>query len=101
MSREPFPSEAAFQAAVIDLATRYRCLVFHDNDSRRNVAGFPDLVIVGNKGVLMRELKTNTGRMRAQQEVWIGRLARAGADVAVWRPTDWPGRIHDEIKAVA
>ena len=99
MSR--FPSEAAFQGAVVELARYHRCQVWHDNDSRRNAPGFPDLVIVGRRGVLWRELKTERGRLRPEQEMWLSRLTRAGQDAAVWRPDAWPDRIRDEIRRVA
>lgn len=67
-----------------------RLLVFHDHDSRRNAAGFPDLVIVGRR-ILFVELKAEKGRLRPEQNVWLDRLrgALGDASVAVWRPSDW------------
>lgn len=53
--------------------------------------GFPDLVLVKiGVGVLYRELKTDTGRLRDEQSAWGYALREAGADWAVWRPADWP-----------
>lgn len=83
-------SEAAFQQVVIDYCSFRGLLVFHDNDSRRNRAGFPDLVIVGSRGYLFAELKTQTGRVRPDQQTWMDRLDDAGAPVRLWRPSDWP-----------
>ena len=84
-------SEADFQTRIVDYCRLLQLLVFHDHDSRRNIAGFPDLVIVGSR-VLFVELKTETGRLRPEQEVWLDRLRKATGDsaVAVWRPSDWP-----------
>jgi hypothetical protein len=58
-------------------------------------AGFPDLILVPPQPgrVLWRELKSNTGRLRPQQEAWGNRLLAVGEDWAVWRPADWDSRI--------
>jgi hypothetical protein len=95
----PMPmSEADFQTRVIDLALLYGCLVFHDVDSRRNRAGFPDLVIVGTE-VLFVELKAEDGKLRHEQQTWLNSLRIAGARVAVWRPSDW-GEVQQVLKSV-
>lgn len=83
-------SEAQYQQRILEYCDFLGLLVFHDNDSRRNRAGFPDLVIVGRRRVLFRELKTDTGKLRDDQKTWLSRLVAAGADVGVWRPRDWP-----------
>ena len=84
-------SEKEFQDAVVEFARWTGWLVFHDNDSRRNVAGFPDLVLVHPvRGVLFCELKTDTGRVTAAQQRWLDTLTAAGAEAYVWRPDDWP-----------
>ena len=93
-------TEADLQRAVIDLCRWLGLHYFHDNDSRRNRAGFPDLVIVGQHGVLFRELKTDKGRLRPEQATWLSRLQQAGADADVWRPADMPGRIKAELTAL-
>jgi hypothetical protein len=106
-------SEASFQAAVIEVAERYGWTVGHVHDSRRQVrpgvlvgdaraAGIPDLILVhpGQRRVLWRELKTDTGRLRSAQIVWLRQLELAGADVDVWRPKDWD-RVVLELSPVA
>ena len=75
-------------------------LVFHDNDSRRNNAGFPDLVLVKDGKIIFAELKRESKRakLRDDQVVWIEELGRASGEnvmVAVWRPSD-----RDHIWAV-
>ncbi len=96
-----FTSEKEFQSAVCHLARLMGLLTFHTFDSRRSEPGFPDLVIVGRKGFLFREIKTQGGRVRPEQQTWITKLALAKADVAVWRPSDWPERVTAELRAIA
>lgn len=91
-------TEADLQQVVIDLARLHRYIVYHTYDSRRSVAGFPDLVLVGGGRVLFRELKTEKGRMSPAQQQWIDEINRNGGDADVWRPTDLrSGRIQDEL----
>lgn len=79
-------TEAQLQQAVIDLCDRLGLLVWHDNDSRRNRAGFLDLVIVGAR-TLFVELKTSKGKLTLEQEIWIKALRDAeDSDAVVWRP---------------
>lgn len=92
-------TEAQFQKAVIDLAQHTGWLVAHFRPARTEAgwrtpvaadgAGFVDLVLVRER-VLYRELKSESGRVRPDQQRWHDALAAAGADIAVWRPSDWP-----------
>lgn len=78
-------SEKQFQEHVIALAHRLGWLVYHTFDSRRSVAGFPDLVLVRER-TLFRELKSATGVVSPQQKVWLTALRTGGADAEVWKP---------------
>jgi hypothetical protein len=91
--------EAAFQQRITDLCDWLHLRYWHDTDSRRNEAGFPDLVILGN-GVVWAELKAERGRVSPEQQAWHDDLKRAGAEVYVWRPADWPF-ISDRLHALA
>lgn len=82
-------SETQLQQRILDYCRLRGLLVFHDNDSRRNNPGFPDLVIVGSRGVIFAELKAETGRLRPDQETWLLKLRQAGAQAVVWRPSHW------------
>lgn len=89
-------TEAGFQAAVVQLAELHGWRWWHDNDSRRNKSGFPDLVLVRDGVLIFAELKSETGRVSPAQTEWIGALeavAMSGiegvVEVHVWRPRDW------------
>ena len=82
-------SEAALQQLVIDVADLGGWLVFHDNDSRRNRAGFPDLVLVRGTELILVELKAEAGRIRPDQQAWLDELAKVEyLSTGVLRPSD-------------
>lgn len=89
-------TEAGFQAAVVQLAELHGWRWWHDNDSRRNKSGFPDLVLVRDGVLIFAELKTEKGRVSPAQTEWLAALELVGHDsvgvvqVHVWRPRDWP-----------
>lgn len=82
--------EKAFQDMVTELCDWYRLLWYHVTDSRKDKAGFPDLVIVGKTGVAFAELKSTSGKVSTAQMDWNQRLQLAGAEAYIWRPEDWP-----------
>ena len=45
--------------------------------------------------IVYAELKSSRGQLTTPQRQWLDKLARAGAETAVWRPADW-----DEVVAV-
>jgi len=92
-------TEDQFQRALVDLCKWLGLLVYHNPDSRRSTAGFPDLVICGPKGTIFAELKSKTGRVRPEQKVWLERLRAGGQRAFLWRPTDFDEarRILQEI----
>lgn len=96
-------SEAALEQHVRSiLADLPAVLGYHTHDSRRSHSGFPDWCFAGPRGVMFRELKTERGRLSAQQQRWIDTLDAADADVDVWRPTTLlSGRIARELAALA
>ena len=67
-------TEADLQTLIVDVAEQCGWLVFHDNDSRRNNPGFPDLVLVKPPRVVFMELKSDKGTLRPEQQVWMGHL---------------------------
>lgn len=82
-------TERAFLQLVRDTARLFGWLEYHTADSRRSASGYPDLTLVKGNRVLFVELKTATGKVRAEQIVWAERLAAVGGAVEYhqWRPT--------------
>ena len=94
-------SETQLMDAVTGLCRWLRISYYHPYDSRRSPSGWPDLVLCGDRGVLLRELKTGRGRLTGKQLEWGRRLALAGMDWGVWRPDDLrSGRIRKELEAI-
>lgn len=82
--------EASFQRQIMELAELCGWAVWHDADSRRNAAGFPDLVLVRGEQLIFAELKTVKGRVSRAQERWLALFGSVpGVQAHVWRPTDW------------
>jgi VRR-NUC domain len=87
-------AERDFMATVREAATLNGWRVYHTHDSRRSPSGFPDLVLVRER-VVFAELKGATTRITPGQERWLDALDAAGAEVYLWRPSEW-----DEIERV-
>lgn len=80
-------TEADLQRTVLDMARWHGLLAFHSTDPRRDTcAGFPDLVLLGSR-IAYVELKTEKGRIRPDQRIWLDRLIGAGQTVYVIRPS--------------
>ena len=76
-------------------------LLYHTYSSRRSEPGFPDLVIVGRRGVLIRELKRQRGTVTPAQHTWLNALDDTGIDADVWRPAQLiDGTVLDQMRAV-
>jgi hypothetical protein len=92
-------SEADFQTAVVQLATTCGFMVNHTRRARvrggrvatpTSVDGWPDLEILGHGRIIYVECKAERGTLSAAQRHVLDELERAGLDVRVWRPRDWP-----------
>lgn len=83
-------SERRYQDQIVQLAEANGWHVWHDNDSRRNDAGLPDLLLIRGAVLLFLEVKTEKGKVSLAQEAFIERLKQVKyveADVA--RPRHW------------
>lgn len=102
--------EATFQNQVIELATILGWQVLHVRKSigRRaggrawqtttSIKGWPDLFMWHPRhGVLARELKSDTGKVTAEQEEVLASLCAAGVDAGVWRPADFTEEIPSTL----
>jgi hypothetical protein len=74
---------------------------YHSWEVKRSPAGLPDLVIVGARGCLWRELKSPRGQLLPEQVLWQYRLIAAGENYGIWRPRDWPERIEHELEQIS
>lgn len=88
-------TEAAYQRRITDLANLLGLRWHHETDSRRSKAGYPDLTIAGPCGVAWLEVKTDTGRIKPEQQAWLDTLADAGQVALIVRPRHW-----DDVKAL-
>ena len=78
-------SEKGFQSAVMDLARLTGWCFYRTHNSRHSEKGFPGLCLVRNHRCIMAELKTDTGKVTADQEAWLKALdGVSGLDA--WRP---------------
>ena len=74
---------------------------FHPLISIGSRKGWPDWTIIG-KWIMYRELKTETGKLRPDQELVRDLILAAGGDWALWRPSDYlSGRIARELTAIS
>lgn len=108
-------SEAQLMSAVIDLARLlgYRVAHFRPAQTAKgwrtpvsaDGAGFPDLVLVlPGARLLFVELKSEKGKLSAEQEAWMADLRSVSWDTEeyVWRPADWlSGAIERELRGAA
>jgi hypothetical protein len=83
-------TEALLQQQVTDLARWAGYLCYHTVDSRRSRPGFPDLVLVHTRNgrLIFAELKSEKGRIRPEQQVWLEHLGHHH-EVYLWRPQHW------------
>lgn len=82
-------SEEQWQQTVIDYATLKQWRHYHTRNSRRSVGGFPDLVLIRGRRLVVAELKKEDGKPpTAEQRAWLESFAATGAEAYVWRPSD-------------
>jgi hypothetical protein len=94
-------TEAQFQDMVVAMCKLLHVFCYHPYFSRKSAAGWPDLALCGEAGFLLRELKTEKGRLTRDQQEWGTRLRNVGLDWDVWRPDDLKsGRIQRELSNI-
>ncbi len=83
-------TEAQLQRLVMSLAAACGWqLRYHTHDSRRSDKGFPDCVFLRRDRLVFAELKSQKGRVRPEQRVWLDALEASPAEVYLWRPADY------------
>ena len=90
-------TETELLDAVVELARLFRWQLHHCRPGRtargwatpiQGDAGFPDVVAVRGRRLVVAELKSARGKVTEQQEKWLERFAAAGAETYCWRPGD-------------
>lgn len=88
-------TEKQFQRMIVDLAAYLGYMHYHTHDSRRSVAGFPDLVLIrpacaGRPArLLIVELKVGSNKPTPAQRLWLSAFAACGIQTYVWYPHAW------------
>ena len=82
-------SENQFMQMVIDYAKLHQWFIYHTHDSRRSVAGFPDLVLVRPPKIIVAELKVGQNQPTPEQNLWLNLFEECGVPAYVWRETEW------------
>ncbi len=80
-------TEKELQTAVIDACKLFGWAHYHTFNSRRSVAGFPDLVLVRDR-IIFVELKSENGRLTLEQQAWGDAIRDAGGNWLLIRPSD-------------
>jgi len=96
--RGPDSLEANMRAIMKDLGL----WGFHVRNSIGSERGWPDWVILGPRGGLHRELKSQRGALSPEQRSVGARLIAAGFNWGVWRPQDlFSGVIAAQLVRIA
>lgn len=96
-------TEREYLAEVYELAAKAPVSVHHCNDSRYcHGTGFPDLVLIGARGVLWREVKASPGdRATPEQTALLWLLRATGQDARLWTERDLAtGKVAEEIASI-
>lgn len=94
-------TEAKFLKMVLDLAKLRGWRTAHFRPAKTSKGwrtavqgdgrGFPDLILIRDRVMVVAELKVGRGQLTEEQKVWLAAFARLEpvVRVLVWRPADW------------
>jgi len=86
----PYVTHKQLQDAVIKWATLRGWRHYHTQDSRKSVAGFPDLTMVRLSRVIFAEIKTERAKATPTQQEWLDELEGTGkVETYLWKPSDF------------
>ena len=84
------PCERHFQAQVLNLALLCGWRCYFTWASIHSPAGFPDLVLVRGREMVMAELKSAKGKPTPAQEEWLNALQHVETvNAFCWKPEHW------------
>jgi hypothetical protein len=82
-------SERDLTGYVRDIAKAFGWRRYHTWLSKHSSAGFPDEVLLRPPRLVFAELKSERGKLSAEQAAWLEELrAVPGVEVYEWRPDD-------------
>ena len=90
MLAAPRMRESAFRDAVKRYAEDNGWLAYFTWRSDHSPKGFPDLIFLRGRRIVVAELKIPPRTTTPEQEHWLAAFRLIGAEVFVWRPDDWP-----------
>ena len=94
-------SEKDFQQQIVDLARLGGWWIQHTRTAQNRQGqwstplqgdrGFPDLMLARKPRIVFAELKSQKGKLSAEQLGWLLELAGCpGVETYIWKPSDWP-----------
>lgn len=103
MILDVYMSEDMLMEEIRKRCNNLQLMAYHVPDSRLAWAkGFPDLVIAGPSGILIREAKDRDNTLHPLQRRWGSHFERAGFNWATWRPQDlMTGTIQRQLARIA
>ena len=92
-------SERLLQLEIVSYARKHGWRVMHVDTARTgghwttatvyDGKGWPDLVMLRGPRLVVAELKAPTGKVTPEQTAWLDAFEDIGAEVHVWRESDW------------
>lgn len=104
-------TEAQLMDATIELAQWRKWRTFHVRPGRKlngsyvtavqgDGVGWPDLLLLRGKRVIVAELKSERGRLTRAQQEWLDAWRETGfIETHVWRPGDWTSGVINGVLA--
>jgi len=95
------PCERHFRQQVLEYARLNGWHAYFTWTSIHSPAGFPDLVLVRGREMVMAELKSAKGKPTPAQEEWLNALQHVEmVNAFYWKPEHWP-LIEEALKRQA
>ncbi len=82
-------TEKDFECQIKELAVLYHWKYYHTWTSIHSPRGFVDVVMAREERLIFAELKSEQGKVTTYQQEWIEALKETGAEVYLWRPSDF------------
>ena len=82
-------SEAALMEMIRRAAILNGWLYYHPHSSKHSTKGYPDVTLLRDGVLIFAELKTTTGKVSPDQQLWLDDLSHVHKTRSyLWRPKD-------------